>query len=90
MKLTALSLPENFLNKGLDAIEINRLGDVVAIAGKNGSGKTRLLDIINMGVSKFLMTSSNYSATLMGRDNIQNAIARENPSDPRFDSWKKH
>lgn len=47
MKITALNIPEEITKeKGLLPITMSRLGNVVLIAGKNGSGKTRLLELI--------------------------------------------
>ena len=45
MRITKVDIPK--LKKfGLESIVMNRLNDIVIIAGKNGAGKTRLLNII--------------------------------------------
>ena len=49
MKINSIHIPKNFNDRGLNEINIDRLGDIVAIAGKNGAGKTRLLRIITEG-----------------------------------------
>ena len=47
MKITELNIPEEISKeKGLLPVSMSRLGNVVLIAGKNGSGKTRLLELI--------------------------------------------
>jgi ABC-type lipoprotein export system ATPase subunit len=44
MKITEVDMPEvKGLPDGLGNIKMERLGSIVLIAGKNGSGKTRLL-----------------------------------------------
>lgn len=47
MKIISINIPENFHYTGLCKINMKRLGDIVIIAGKNGSGKTRLLKCIS-------------------------------------------
>ncbi len=47
MKITKVDIPKNQeSNDGLEQIKMDRLGSVVLIAGKNGSGKTRILNKI--------------------------------------------
>ena len=49
MKITKFELAESITNEvGLKAISLNKkpLGDVVALIGKNGSGKTRILNFV--------------------------------------------
>ena len=47
MKIIELNIPKEIAEeKGLSPISMSRLGNVVLIAGKNGSGKTRLLELI--------------------------------------------
>jgi predicted ATPase len=53
MKITSINNPETFHIYGLYNINMKRLGDIVVIAGKNGSGKSRLL----RGISYFLKHS---------------------------------
>src|SRR5687767_7965628 len=48
MRITAVNIPEAATSKyGLAPISMHSLGPVVVVAGKNGSGKTRLLRCIN-------------------------------------------
>lgn len=47
MKITEVNLIENITNQvGLKPISMKKIGDIVLLAGKNGSGKTRLLNLI--------------------------------------------
>lgn len=47
MKITEINISEGLAkNKGLKPIKMTKLGNVVLIAGQNGSGKTRLLQTI--------------------------------------------
>ncbi len=45
MKITKVNIPKDYVdNQGLDDIKMDRLGNIVLLAGKNGSGKTRVLN----------------------------------------------
>jgi len=47
MKFSKIIIPKNITQeKGIEQINIQRLSNVIAFIGKNGSGKTRILDII--------------------------------------------
>lgn len=46
MKITKVNIPKSQHNNGLEDVRMSRLGKIVLIAGKNGSGKTRLLNKI--------------------------------------------
>lgn len=43
MKITEVNIPENYNRMGLEKVHMSRLGNMILIAGKNGSGKSRLL-----------------------------------------------
>jgi len=63
MKITKIDIPKS--NQfGLDAITMERLGEVVILAGKNGAGKTRLLDMIHGWTKIKIVLSQNLSLTL--------------------------
>jgi predicted ATPase len=74
MRITKINIPktpEN--NDGLDDIVMNKLGPIVLIAGKNGSGKTRILNkIISTLHSK--PTLSQYSNAKAQTDNLYSNI----------------
>jgi|GEM_PF-448241 len=47
MKITEVNLIENItIPVGLKPISMKKIGDIVLLAGKNGSGKTRLLNLV--------------------------------------------
>lgn len=46
MRITDVTFPDGF-SLGLREIRLNRLGSVVAIAGRNGAGKSRLLRVLH-------------------------------------------
>lgn len=47
MKITEVKFPEKILKaNGFKRISMNKIGNIVLLAGKNGSGKTRILNII--------------------------------------------
>ena len=47
MKITSVNIPKSANNNdGLEHIKMDRLDNVVLLAGKNGSGKTRILNKI--------------------------------------------
>jgi len=43
MRITEINMPAQASDDGLPEIQMAKLGKVVVLAGKNGSGKTRLL-----------------------------------------------
>jgi energy-coupling factor transporter ATP-binding protein EcfA2 len=47
MRITAVRIPAGFGDRGLQAIEMSGLGQVVLLVGPNGAGKSRLLNIVN-------------------------------------------
>src|SRR5688500_11967673 len=55
MRINRLSIPEKICNdKGIKKIDINRMSAVVALVGKNGSGKTRILDLIQENLASII------------------------------------
>ncbi|OFX26578.1 MAG: hypothetical protein A2033_08780 [Bacteroidetes bacterium GWA2_31_9] len=46
MRITKINIPKELINNGLESVKMHRLGQVVLLTGKNGSGKTRLLELI--------------------------------------------
>lgn len=54
MRITRIALPKDrAFGDGLGAIQMDRLGQVVVIAGRNGSGKSRLLQRLRMLAENF-------------------------------------
>jgi len=51
MRITKIQIPKEHINNGLEPISMQRLGQFVLLAGKNGAGKTRLLNLISNTVS---------------------------------------
>jgi ABC-type multidrug transport system ATPase subunit len=46
MKITFVNIPADITGNGLSDVKMDRLGNVVLLAGKNGSGKSRILDLL--------------------------------------------
>lgn len=46
MRITTINIPKEYLEDGLEEVKLDRIGKIILIAGKNGSGKTRLLNNI--------------------------------------------
>lgn len=46
MRITKVNIPKDLIDNGLESIKMDKLGQVVLLAGKNGSGKSRILDLI--------------------------------------------
>jgi ABC-type multidrug transport system ATPase subunit len=88
MKIKSINIPENFLDKGLDEIHMDRLGDTVIIAGKNGSGKTRFLDIIVYSINNNIMTPRQFNEIPNEIKNYENTI-KNNPNSSSLESWER-
>jgi len=67
MKIIKLDIPKDSDNKdGLEQIKMDKLGPVVLIAGKNGSGKTRILNKI----FKILTLKPKYSVVMAAQAQV--------------------
>jgi predicted ATPase len=89
MKITSINIPSNFLEKGLSDINIDRLGDTVVIAGKNGSGKTRFLDIIFDCVNNGrILPLSNYNTLVGNIKSFENNI-KNHQNHSALEDWKR-
>ena len=52
MKIVSINIPKSVsIHKGLGDIKMDKIGDLVLLAGKNGAGKTRILQIIKEMIS---------------------------------------
>jgi predicted ATPase len=86
--ITSINIPENFLDRGLKNININRLGDTVVIAGKNGAGKTRLLNLIFECVNKDILKENEFATISEEIKNYTNSI-NNNASSPHAKAWNE-
>jgi len=76
MKFTKIVIPEEISQKkGIKPIDIQRLSGVIAFIGKNGSGKTRILDLIEKNPllmdTKFANIPTEISSPLIRLDKIK-------------------
>lgn len=82
MKIEKIDLDESFTSRlGLKPVQMDRLNNVVLIAGKNGSGKSRLLQLIKDEVSstfnkhqieQIIRNNNNYKTSIVQEEaNIQ-------------------
>ncbi|MEM6816997.1 MAG: AAA family ATPase [Bacteroidota bacterium] len=51
MRITNINIPQELINNGLKPVKMKRLNQVVLLAGQNGAGKTRLLNLIANTIS---------------------------------------
>lgn len=89
MTINKFFVPESEAKeKGLGEISMPRLGQIVAIAGRNGSGKTRLLDLVERHVT---FVHNRKSGLANDRINLraceQNLVA--NPGAPDAVFWQE-
>lgn len=73
---------------GLSEIKMSRLGRIVAIAGKNGSGKSRLLTLLDRSVSQYgegVQQKENWASEIK---NLKNAI-ENNPTNRQVPTWEQ-
>jgi len=82
MKITKINIPKSKINNGLEAVKMHRLGQVVLLAGKNGSGKTRLLNLISNTINSKPKENQIDSASLgiknYQKETVQDFINIEN------------
>ncbi|MBN8227778.1 hypothetical protein JYK02_09675, partial [Corallococcus macrosporus] len=53
MQISAVRLPRNYLDLGMERTTMDRLGSMVVLAGPNGGGKSRLLRCIYEAVKQY-------------------------------------
>lgn len=78
---------EELVDENLAAIEMSRLGRFVALTGKNGAGKSRILNILN----RYIQLRSNAIHGLEKRKiNIQNlkSALTNSPTSPQRQGWQ--
>ncbi|WP_171633404.1 AAA family ATPase [Paenibacillus plantarum] len=83
MKITSINLPPS---KGLSSIKMSRLGDVVLIAGRNGSGKSRLLAHLSE-IARSKPYQPELTNLLANLRDIQTGVDT-NPNHPNIVNWK--
>ena len=88
MKINSLTLPEDFFGKGLGNIRIDRLNDIVILAGKNGAGKTRLLEIVFECMNSYIMTEKE-KVKLSEDIGIYETAIKDRPTSSDYDTWEK-
>ncbi|RBQ28286.1 AAA family ATPase [Aliarcobacter vitoriensis] len=82
MKITEVNLIENITNPvGLNPISMKKIGNMVLLAGKNGSGKTRLLNIIRSqaeNIQNEINQRNNAKRNIdLYRKNIENQVGQK-------------
>jgi len=83
----SINIPENFHDKGLKKIEINRLGSTVVVAGRNGAGKTRLLDLIHLYVNHHVLSDSRLAKINEQILSYENSLSIH-PNSPNVETWQ--
>lgn len=81
MKITEVNLIKNITNPvGLNPISMKKIGEMVLLAGKNGSGKTRLLNLIRsqaQNIQNEINQRSNAKNNIDSyRKNIENQVGQ--------------
>ena len=72
MRITKVDIPKSSVKDGLEEIKLDKLSSIVLIAGKNGSGKTRILNKIFKKLNKEILTN------IMHYFTVKQYIIREN------------
>ncbi len=88
MIIKELNLPESEVQAlELKPIVMKQLGQFVAITGKNGSGKSRLLNKLLELSNLRYQYQLNIQNTLQERNNYINIISQQ-PNSPNVTSWQ--
>lgn len=78
MKITEVNLIENITNQvGLKSISMKKIGEMVLLAGKNGSGKTRLLNLVRNQTQNIQNDINQRSSVKSGIDSYSNQIKNQ-------------
>ena len=79
MRITKVNIPKSFEDNGIEDIKMDRPGKIVLLAGKNGSGKTRLLNKIRNALTRKSELSPRESITnLINKLQQENHLSKEN------------
>lgn len=86
MKITNVNIPAEYTNDGLCKVSMNRLSDIVIIAGKNGSGKSRLL----RRIQQCLNEKPNNGAIIQLNEDIKNykSAIHNQPGSTNVKQWE--
>ena len=88
MLITKFVVPaDEVADVGLQAISMDRLGKFVALTGKNGAGKSRVLAKLNYYIVQRNQTLPNIAGIRERLVNHQNAIATQ-PESPNLLGWR--
>lgn len=79
MRITKINIPKTSIDTGLEPVKMDRLGHVVLLAGKNGSGKTRLLNLISKIIAS-KPTNSQLQSANTGIKGLNKSIRRTQES----------
>ncbi|MBV1811271.1 AAA family ATPase [Pseudomonas viridiflava] len=87
MLLESIHIPsKEFQEFGLKDVKMRRLGRLVALAGKNGAGKTRLLKVMHEVIGLRWYARSGIEALLKEKEGYDRSI-RNNPSSDSSGAW---
>jgi len=89
MKIEKLFIPATSFSNGLADINMERLSDVVVIAGKNGSGKSRLLEKIYFAVNGYISTTQREIQERDFNQYVYNTQRNQAAHDPHYLSGLK-
>jgi predicted ATPase len=76
MKITKVQIPASLESDGLEEIKMNKLGSVVLLAGKNGSGKSRILNKV-MGYFQSKPVISQIRLSEQGLKDFEDLLERQ-------------
>jgi len=80
MKFNKIFIPEAIAKaKGIEEIDISRLSNVIALVGKNGSGKSRILDLLEENLFKGIKVDSIFNGRIGGLSDDLEEMRTENP-----------
>lgn len=79
---------EELVDVNLAAIEMSRLGRFIALTGKNGAGKSRVLNKLNYYIHSRNNAIRNLRPHEQNSQNLRRMIAN-NPADPNISDWQR-
>lgn len=85
MRITKINISKSSIQNGLETVKMDRLGQFVLLAGKNGSGKTRLLNLI----SNTIQSKPKVSQLDTAIQDIKNSEKQIRKQQERIDNYLK-